>query len=107
MPRVGDRPLSYHEHARRSADPAGAGPHPGDDEPKERIAKCRVERLTHAMGPAGIRRGKILRHDARQPEVSCPLGMVNDEFRVSRLNELRLVPMPPPWRASAFAECLR
>lgn len=94
-------PSSYHEHARRLADP---GRRPArarrDDELKQQIkrvhdassglygtrkvwyqlrrdgvavAKCTVERLMAAMGLAGVRQEKDCHH-GQQPEGTVPAG---------------------------------
>ncbi|GMM62571.1 IS3 family transposase [Novosphingobium sp. IK01] len=112
-------PSSYHEHARRLADP---GRRPArarrDDEIKAQIkrvheassglygarkvwhqllrdgvavARCTVERLMAAMGLAGIRRGKTTITTVSNPKAPCPLDKVNREFRVERPNALWVV----------------
>jgi putative transposase len=112
-------PSSYHEHARRLADPAKRPARARrDDEIREQIgrvheasfglygsrkvwrqlqregikvAKCTVERLMRAMGLAGIRRGKSCVTTISNPKAPCPLDKVNREFRVSRPNALWVV----------------
>ncbi|GMM61937.1 IS3 family transposase [Novosphingobium sp. IK01] len=112
-------PSSYHEHARRLADP---GRRPArarrDDEIKAQIkrvheassglygarkvwhqllrdgvavARCTVERLMAAMGLAGVRRGKTTVTTVSNPKAPCPLDKVNREFRVERPNALWVV----------------
>nr|WP_191325666.1 IS3 family transposase [Novosphingobium pokkalii] len=112
-------PSSYHEHARRLADP---GRRPArarrDDEIKAQIkrvheassglygarkvwhqllrdgvavARCTVERLMAAMGLAGVRRGKTTITTHSNPKTPCPLDKVNREFRVERPNALWVV----------------
>jgi putative transposase len=112
-------PSSYHEHARRLADP---GKRPArarrDDEIKAQIqrvheassglygarkvwcqllrdgvavARCTVERLMAAMGLAGVRRGKTTVTTVSNPKAPCPLDKVNREFRVERPNALWVV----------------
>jgi transposase InsO family protein len=112
-------PSSYHEHARRLADP---GRRPArarrDDEIKAQIkrvheassglygarkvwhqllrdgvavARCTVERLMAAMGLAGVRRGKTTITTVSNPKAPCPLDKVNREFRVERPNALWVV----------------
>jgi transposase InsO family protein len=112
-------PSSYHEHARRLADP---GRRPArarrDDEIKAQIkrvheassglygarkvwhqllrdgvavARCTVERLMAAMGLAGVRRGKTTITAVSNPKAPCPLDKVNREFRVERPNALWVV----------------
>ena len=93
-------PSSYHEHARRLADPARRPARARrDDQLKEeigrvheasfglygsrkvwrqlkrdgiKVAKCTVERLMRAMGLAGIRRGKSCVTTVSNPKASCP-----------------------------------
>jgi len=112
-------PSSYHEHARRLADP---GRRPArarrDDEIMEQIkrvheassglygarkvwrqllrdgvavARCTVERLMATMGLAGVRRGKTTVTTVSNPKAPCPLDKVNREFRVERPNALWVV----------------
>ena len=112
-------PSSYHEHARRQADP---GKRPArarrDDEIKAQIkrvheassglygarkvwhqllrdgvavARCTVERLMAAMGLAGVRRGKTTVTTVSNPKAPCPLDKVNREFRAERPNALWVV----------------
>lgn len=117
--RLAVAPSSYHEHARRQADP---GRRPArarrDDEIKAQIkrvheassglygarkvwhqllrdgvavARCTVERLMADMGLAGVRRGKMTVTTVSNPKVPCPLDKVNREFRVERPNALWVV----------------
>ncbi|EIZ79372.1 integrase [Novosphingobium sp. Rr 2-17] len=112
-------PSSYHEHARRLANP---GRRPArarqDDEMMEQIkrvheassglygvrkvwrqllrdgvavARCTVERLMAAMGLVGVRRGKTTVTTVSNPKAPCPLDKVNREFRVERPNALWVV----------------
>ena len=112
-------PSSYHEHAARLADPGKRSARAQrDDTIKEQIkrvhddstglygtrkvwhqmrrdgaevAKCTVERLMHAMGLAGVRRGKTTITTVSNPKAACPLDKVNREFKVNRPNALWVV----------------
>jgi len=110
---------SYHEHARRQADPGRRSARARrDDEIKAQIkrvheassglygarkvwhqllrdgvavARCTVERLMAAMGLEGVRRGKTTVTTVSNPKAPCPLDKVNREFRVERPNALWVV----------------
>ncbi|MFN9497368.1 MAG: IS3 family transposase [Sphingomonadales bacterium] len=112
-------PSSYHEHARRQADPGRRSARARrDDEIKAQIkrvheassglygarkvwhqllrdgvavARCTVERLMAAMGLEGVRRGKTTVTTVSNPKAPCPLDKVNREFRVERPNALWVV----------------
>jgi putative transposase len=112
-------PSSYHEHAVRLADPDKRSARARrDDEIKEQIrrvhaasfglygtrkvwhqlrrekvtvAKCTVERLMHAMGLRGVRRGRKTITTVSNPKAPCPLDKVNREFKVQRPNALWVV----------------
>ena len=112
-------PSSYHEHARRQADPSRRSARARrDDEIKAQIkrvheassglygarkvwhqllregvavARCTVERLMATMGLAGVRRGKTTTTTVSNPKAPCPLDKVNREFRVQRPNALWVV----------------
>ncbi len=112
-------PSSYHEHAVRLADPGKRSARARrDDEIMEQIrrihaasfglygtrkvwhqlrrekvtvAKCTVERLMHAMGLTGVRRGRKTITTVSNPKAPCPLDKVNREFKVQRPNALWVV----------------
>lgn len=112
-------PSSYHEHARRLADPDRRPARARrDDEIKAQIkrvhedssglygarkvchqllrdgvavARCIVERLMATMGLAGVRRGKTTTTTVSNPKAPCPLDKVNREFRVEQPNALWVV----------------
>jgi len=112
-------PSSYHEHVARLADPGRRSARARrDGETREQIrrvhaasfglygtrkvwhqlrregvkvAKCTVERLMHAMGLAGVRRGKKMITTVSNPKAPCPLDKVNREFKVQRPNALWVV----------------
>lgn len=112
-------PSSYHEHARRLADPGRRTARARrDDEIKAQIkridevssglygarkvwhqllrdgvavARCTVERLMATMGRAGVRRGKTTITTISNPKAPCLLDKVNREFRVERPNALWVV----------------
>jgi hypothetical protein len=127
-------PSSYHEHARRLADPAKRPARVRSDEEMRgqikrvheansgvygsrkvwhqlrregvAIAKCTVERLMRTMGLAGVRRGKKTITTVSNPRTPCPLDKVNREFRVARPNALWVVDLPTVRLERICLECL-
>ncbi len=53
-----------------------------------RVARCTVERLMHAMGIQGVRRGKSVKTTIRDAALPCPLDRVNRQFHAERPNAL-------------------
>jgi putative transposase len=110
-------PSTYHEHARRRAQPETAPARVKRDAQLKReiqrvfdenfqvygarkiwrqlkreghddVARCTVERLMHHMGLQGVIRGKKVRTTFSDKPAPCPLDRVNRQFRAPRPNAL-------------------
>lgn len=52
------------------------------------VARCTVERLMRRLGLHGAVRGKVIRTTFADAKASCPLDLVNRQFKATRPNQL-------------------